>query len=228
MRTKKFYYYAQIGLCLLLTASCDRFKTQPKRQIMREQINTPDEAIAALKKGNTSFYQSHSFHWTKDDSKHDFSKESQHPIAVIVGCSDSRVSPEIIFDAGLGDLFTIRVAGNVAGDLGLESIVYGVDHLHAPLILVLGHQNCGAVQAVLSNQTEDIPEIATIIDNALATHNHHIDHIHLKQAIIDNILYNCNEIEHNRSVARKIAKGKVKVVGGYFDFDTGKVEFLSH
>ena len=89
--------------------------------------------------------------------------DGQSPYAVIVTCSDSRVVPEIIFDEGLGDLFVIRVAGNIVGSTELESVIYAVDHLNPSIIVVMGHESCGAVDAVVQNHDQDIPAIAHLI-----------------------------------------------------------------
>lgn len=110
---------------------------------------SPDQALQKLLDGNRRFAGSmlknphHSMHWRTAVA------EEQHPFAVILSCSDSRVPPEIIFDEGLGDLFVIRTAGHVAGDSALGSIEYAVGHLGVGLVLVLGHENCGAVKATV-------------------------------------------------------------------------------
>src|SRR4029077_5365572 len=105
------------------------------------------EAISKLKEGNGRYVSGNLQHPGQTTDRRTELAKSQHPFAIIVSCSDSRVPPEIVFDQGLGDLFIFRVAGNVIDDHGLGSIEYGVDHLNVRLIVVLGHQSCGAVQA---------------------------------------------------------------------------------
>src|SRR5437588_10797425 len=107
----------------------------------------PAEAISKLKEGNGRYTSGNLQHPGQTTERRTELSKSQHPFAVIVSCSDSRVPPEIVFDQGLGDLFIFRVAGNVIDDHGLGSIEYSVDHLGTRLILVLGHQSCGAVKA---------------------------------------------------------------------------------
>ena len=107
----------------------------------------PAEAISKLKEGNGRYTSGNLQHPGQTTERRTELANVQHPFAVIVSCSDSRVPPEIVFDQGLGDLFIVRVAGNVINDEGLGSIEYAVDHLGSRLILVLGHQRCGAVQA---------------------------------------------------------------------------------
>jgi carbonic anhydrase len=138
---------------------------------------------------------------------------SQKPFATIIACADSRVPPEIIFDQGQGDLFVVRVAGNVVGELEMESINYSVDQLGVELIMVLGHENCGAVEAVRKHQTYDIPAITTLIEPSIEGTKS------LESAIKANVKGVVNYL-------RKFLN--VKVVGGYYDFGTGKVEILSN
>lgn len=145
--------------------------------------------------------------------------DQQNPFAVILCCSDSRASPEIIFNQGLGDLFLIRVAGNVLGSLGLESINYGVQILGAPLVVVLGHQNCGAVKTVMEGKGRElIPNIfmhiAPDVENA--------------NSLTDGIKSNVRDVVNELSLYFKesISKGKLIIVGGYYNLDTGKVDFF--
>lgn len=135
----------------------------------------------------------------------------QTPFAVVVACSDSRVAPEIIFDQMLGDLFVVRVAGNVVTDSGMESINYAIDQLHASVVMVLGHKLCGAIEAVRAHMIQDIPKIASLIEPAIK------DTTTIEEAVKANV----------RNVVEKLrSQLTVQVVGGYFDFDTGKVEIL--
>src|SRR5213080_4683506 len=107
----------------------------------------PADAISKLKEGNGRYTSGNLQHPGQTAGRRMELATSQHPFAIIVSCSDSRVPPEIVFDQGLGDLFIVRVAGNVINEEGLGSIEYSVDHLGTRLILVLGHQSCGAVKA---------------------------------------------------------------------------------
>src|SRR5213080_315089 len=109
----------------------------------------PSEAISKLKEGNGRYTSGNLQHPGQTTERRTELANTQHPFASILSCSDSRVPPEIVFDQGLGDLFIVRVAGNVLNDEGLGSIEYGVDVLGARLIVVLGHQSCGAVDAAM-------------------------------------------------------------------------------
>ena len=130
---------------------------------------TPAQALHNLMEGNKRYIQGHSIHPDETEQRREMTLTKQEPFAVIVGCSDSRVPPEIVFDQGLGDIFVIRVAGNVVGPLEQDSIEFAAEKLNAPLILVLGHQNCGAVTAVANGQAKenDIENIAPFIEPAI-------------------------------------------------------------
>jgi len=129
---------------------------------------TPQQAFDRLVLGNSRYMEGHIQRPSLQSLRRMEIHEKQRPFAVIVGCSDSRVPPEIIFDQGLGDLFVVRVAGQVVGPIELDSIEYGVKYLGASLVLVLGHENCGAVGAVLAGQTAAIEEVAALIEPAVA------------------------------------------------------------
>jgi carbonic anhydrase len=154
--------------------------------------------------------------------------KSQHPFAVVVGCSDSRVPPEIVFDQGLGDLFVVRVAGNVIDDHSLGSAEYAVDHLAVRLIVVLGHQRCGAVKAaketiaaktkapahIQSLVTAIQPAVeATVKDDLEATVEANVKNV--TQALRSSVPI----------LKPKVDSGELKVVGAYYSLDTGSVAF---
>lgn len=107
-----------------------------------------DKTIARLIEGNHRFVSGEPAHAHQDPEHRVELRAGQAPFAIILGCADSRVPPELVFDQGLGDLFTVRVAGNVVDEMVLASIEYAAAHLHTPLVIVLGHTGCGAVQAV--------------------------------------------------------------------------------
>src|SRR5450432_4661515 len=111
---------------------------------------TPDEALSRLKAGNERFAKSKVSDGKPVAERRAETAQGQHPFAIIVGCADSRTAPEIVFDQTIGDLFVIRTAGHLVDDYALGSIEYGVEHLGARLIVVLGHERCGAVTAALS------------------------------------------------------------------------------
>src|SRR6266498_538093 len=155
--------------------------------------------------------------------------KSQHPFATIVSCSDSRVPPEIVFDEGLGDLFVVRVAGNVMNDESLGSIEYSVDHLGVRLVLVLGHQSCGAVKAAKETIAAKgkapghIQSLVTAIKPAVeATVNGDLD-----ATIKANVKHVADALRSSTPILKgKVDSGEMKVIGGYYNLDTGAVSFL--
>jgi carbonic anhydrase len=155
--------------------------------------------------------------------------KSQHPFAIILSCSDSRVPPEIVFDEGLGDIFIVRVAGNVLNDEGLGSIEYGVDVLGARLIVVLGHQSCGAVDAAMKTVAAKgkapghIQSLVTAIKPVVdATPKGDLD-----TTIKANVKHVVDALRSSTPILKaKVDSGDVQVVGGYYTLDTGAVTFL--
>ena len=152
----------------------------------------------------------------------------QHPFAIVLSCSDSSVPPEMIFDQGLGDLFVIRDAGNVADPVVIGSIEYAVEHLHVPLLVVLGHSGCGAVKATLEARKRPAGNFGSITDEILpavveARKSHKTDI--LNEAVQDNVKNTCSEIVRRSKVIQYlVSKGKFSIVAAEYYTDTGKVE----
>src|SRR5947209_2554329 len=221
-----------------------------------QPIVSPAEAISRLKEGNgryTSGNQQHP-HESSDERKHMATNsyenagmiflgmtaeqaakrraeltKSQHPFATIVSCSDSRVPPEIVFDEGLGDLFVVRVAGNVIDDHSVGSIEYSVDHLAVRLIVVLGHQRCGAVKAAKETIAAKgkapghIESLVKAIRPAVeATVNGDVEAT--TEANVKNVV---QALRTSTPILKsKVDSGEVRVIGGYYSLDTGSVTFL--
>ncbi len=184
-------------------------------------------ALQCLMEGNKRFTSGQNIHKKLGLEGLAELKKDQEPFAVIIGCSDSRVPPEIIFDQGLGDIFVVRVAGNVVGPIELDSVEYAVDKLHCPLVIVLGHENCGAVKATLLGQ-ENVPELDNIyplIAPALKKCQAQKGDI-LMNAVKCNIKEGVSYLKSTPLIAKHTADMQVKIVGGYYDFDHGKVTIL--
>ncbi len=155
--------------------------------------------------------------------------KSQHPFAIVLSCSDSRVPPEIVFDEGLGDLFIVRVAGNVLNDEGLGSIEYGVDILGTRLIVVLGHQSCGAVDAAMKTVAGKgkapghIQSLVTAIKPVVdSTPKGDLD-----TTIKANVKHVVDALRSSTPILKaRVDSGDVQVIGGYYTLDTGAVTFL--
>lgn len=156
----------------------------------------------------------------------------QSPNVIILSCSDSRVAPELIFDQSLGDIFVIRTAGNVADPVALGSIEYAVDHIHSPLLVVLGHQKCGAVSAACSGEkmpSSNLDAIMEKINPAVAQAKTYAkgDGL-LESAIKENVQRSAKDVLANSEIVRNAVKsGKLSVIEAEYQFDTGEVVRLN-
>jgi carbonic anhydrase len=195
---------------------------------------SPDEALRILKEGNARYVDGKLQHPHQGPERRALtSGQGQHPLAAVLTCSDSRVPPEIIFDQGIGDIFVIRVAGNVAATDEIGSIEYAVDRRPAPLVVVLGHTQCGVVGAVLDN-TKLPPNIANLVapikpavDKAREANLGAAQDVLLKAAITGNVWQAMEDMLRLSPVIReKVKEGKVKLVGALYDLDTGQVQWL--
>jgi carbonic anhydrase len=184
---------------------------------------TPDTALAKLLAGNQRFASQKARQPNQGVFRLQEVAKGQHPFAAILGCADSRVPVEILFDRGLGDLFTVRVAGNVATPEEIGSLEYAA-LLGTQIIFVLGHERCGAVTAALANQPApgQIGSILEQIQPAIAaTKGRSGDP--LKNAIIANVSNQITTLKASPVLAKLIETDKLKIVGGYYDLDTGLV-----
>jgi len=156
----------------------------------------------------------------------------QSPKAIVLACSDSRVGPELIFDETLGDLFVVRTAGNVADSVALGSIEYALDHLHSPLLVVLGHQACGAVTAACSGEkmpSSNLQAIVERINPAVAQAKTYAKGNDLiESAIKENVHQSAKDVLANSEIIRDAVKsGKLSVVEAEYELDSGKVVRLN-
>lgn len=187
----------------------------------------PEASLKKLLEGNERFADNKSSCPSRSEERRLAVVSKQNPFAVIVGCSDSRVSPDLVFDQGVGDLFVVRVAGNVVGSTQMDSIEYGVLALNAGLVFVLGHANCGAVTAVLSGNTDGIKTIAGMIEPSVKNLSAK-DPQALEKAIKANVVNSVKAIRQSPDLQPLIAQNKVRVVGGYYHLETGRVEILKN
>lgn len=193
------------------------------------EARTSSGALGELVEGNRRFVNGHFEHARQDKERRDELAKGQHPFAVIVGCSDSRVPPELVFDQGLGDLFVVRVAGNVVDDASLGSIEYAVEHLGANLVIVLGHERCGAVQAALDGKAllGHIGAIGAALSPAIAEAKAQRGGDPLDVAVRANVRRIVGELTDSEPLlAHAVRAGELEVVGARYDLDTGEVEFF--
>ncbi len=194
----------------------------------------PDEAMQRLKDGNGRFAAGKSSHPNITPARRqETTKDGQKPFVTVLSCSDSRVPPEAVFDQGVGDVFVVRVAGNVCDVDEAGSIEYGVDHLGTPLLVVLGHTHCGAVTAVVTSAEVhgNIPplvgKIRPAAEKAAKAHAHLHGKDLVPSAIEANVWQVIDDLLKSSETVRTRAKaGKVKVVGGIYDLETGQVKWL--
>lgn len=189
----------------------------------------PQKALSLLREGNQRFIKHREKHPDLSKSRRrELSRSGQHPFAVILGCADSRVPPELIFDQGLGDLFVIRDAGNVIDDEVLGSIEYAVEHLGTRLVVVLGHEKCGAVTAAAAG-LEAPGHIKTVVDSIKGAvedaNDLPGDFVH--NCVMANAKRTARLIRESEPILKPLADSKkVLVVAADYDLETWKVLFL--
>jgi carbonic anhydrase len=218
----------QNGMAAAMTCFCAHlgcaFASEPANNL------SADQALKSLMDGNARFVAAK----TAQPSGANALKRraelvnGQKPFAIVVSCSDSRVPPELIFDQGLGDIFVIRTAGEVVDAVAMGSIEYAVEHLGSPLIVVLGHENCGAVAAAVSHANEPghiadvLKAIQPAVEETKGKPGDPVDNAIRAQALdVVKQLQSTGPI-----IAKSVQSGKVTIVGARYDLHTGKVELL--
>ncbi len=194
---------------------------------------TAGEALQRLIDGNARFASGASARRPLERDWLASLTEGQHPFATVLGCSDSRVPPEIVFDQGLGDLFIVRVAGNVVGTEILGSLGYAMEHLRTPLFVVLGHERCGAVQAALQTKFQGLKErrkIAELIE-AILPALEAIDPTEPAEpqwhhAVEANVRWAVRQLAATTGGRAGLAEGRIRLVGAIYELRTGRVRFL--
>ena len=191
-------------------------------------VVTAEEALNELKKGNERHVESDYNHENHSHRRLEEVAKGQKPHAIILTCSDSRLPPELIFDKGLGDLFVIRVAGNVAGSSELGSIEYAAEHLNVPLVIVMGHKRCGAVQAAAGGGDPGghisglVKQIEPAVQRAKSMAGDLVDNaVHTNVDLVVRNLRNSGPI-----LKELVESGRLKVLGAYYDIDSGKVDWM--
>ncbi|WP_246695085.1 carbonic anhydrase [Methylobacterium sp. P1-11] len=221
-----------VAVGTLAGASARPLRAEAAAEEARPNAIKPEEALARLLDGNGRYA-------ANTPVNRDFSAgraaraAAQYPIACIVGCADARVAPDFIFDQGPGDLFVVRVAGNFVNTDGLASLEYGVSVLGAPLILVLGHSECGAVKATIDVMKTKavlpghLPALIDAIRPAVDLAEKARAQDPLAEAIAQNVRHTVRRLEQaGPIIAEAVADKRVKVAGGFYDIATGKVALI--
>ncbi len=190
-----------------------------------------DESLTKLLDGNKRFVSGEIAKKDIGENRRKELTKGQSPFATVLSCSDSRVAPELIFDEGLGDIFIVRDAGNVADPVTMGSIEYGVEHLHTPLLVILGHEKCGAVTAALDakgkpegNIGEILKKIMPAVQKAKKAGKDRESTLDL--AIQENVRHTYKDVTKSKIVNELVHEGKLKVVGAEYYLGTGKVEMI--
>jgi carbonic anhydrase len=198
----------------------------------RPVITDPQVALDRLMAGNQRFVDAQMQHPDQDpDHRLKLSSQGQQPFATILTCSDSRLPPELLFDQGLGDLFVARVAGNIVDPALLGSVEYAVGHLKTPLIVVIGHEKCGAVQATLESiqhhQTPhgDIASLVTAITPAVAVAEQRPGDL-LDNTIRANAEQSLDAIKKSSELTGPLASGQLKAIAAYYSIDDGHISLI--
>jgi carbonic anhydrase len=194
----------------------------------------PNDVLAALLAGNKRFINSSCLYSNQDQKRRsETARNGQKPIATILSCSDSRVPPEIIFDQGLGDIFVVRVAGNIVDKIETGSIEYGATHLSTPLLIVLGHTKCGAVTAaVKGNEVHGsivniVDKIKPVVEKARSERKDVSEDDLILKSIKANIFKAIEDIfTSSAEIRTRVREGKLKVIGALYDIESGVVSDL--
>ncbi|MBC7969808.1 MAG: carbonic anhydrase [Verrucomicrobia bacterium] len=189
---------------------------------------SPDAALKKLMAGNQRFVQHQPQYPDQSAKRLEEVAQAQHPFVTILSCADSRVPAEIVFDQGIGDIFDVRIAGNIATPEAIGSIEYAVALVGTPLLMVLGHERCGAVTAAVKN--EPLPgAISTFVTPILPAVKRVKDQPGdaVDNAVVANVRYQIEQLQRSPLLIERVQSGRLKIVGGRYDLDTGTVTMLA-
>lgn len=227
-RRELFHRGAIAALGIATTANPLLWQVKSAAAAETEPMSSPDAALRTLMEGNQRFVQHQPLYPDQSQKRLTEVAKAQHPFATILSCADSRVPPEILFDQGIGDIFDVRIAGNVASPEAIGSIEYAVGLLGSPLLMVLGHERCGAVTAAVQN--EPLPgDISTFVQAILPA----VDRVKDKagdvvdNAVIANVQYQIERLQRSSMLKERLQNNTLKIVGARYDLDTGKVTMIA-
>jgi carbonic anhydrase len=225
MRSRRLFLLCAVS-CLAATGA---LAAHPAAHPAADPESVPaDEALTRMLEGNHRFVQSVPMHPDQDPARRFLLASGQAPMAIVLCCSDSRVPPEVVFDQGLGNLFVVRVAGNVANQIGIASLEYAAEHLGTRLIVVLGHERCGALTAAVKGGElpGHLPALMTALQPAVAA-KRDARGDPVEGAIRANIELNVEQLRESAPILSELVeKGELKIVGARYDLDTGIVEWI--
>jgi carbonic anhydrase len=215
------------AIATLSLAVTNRGFSLPAQAVVLPSL-TPNAALKQLMAGNQRFVQHQPQHPHQSAARLQEVASAQYPFATILSCADSRVPAEILFDQGMGDIFDVRIAGNIATPEAIGSIEYAVELLGTPILMVLGHERCGAVTAAVQN--DPLPgDISTFVDAILPAvqrvKNQPGDPV--DNAVAANVTYQIEQLQRSALIRERVRSGKLKIIGGRYDLDTGTVTMIA-
>src|SRR6202167_165330 len=215
------------SLLLLAFAAMPLFAARAVRAAVSAATMPADQALKLLLEGNQRFVAGKLEHPNQTPDRRAEVAKGQHPFASVLACADSRTPPEIIFDRGLGDIFTVRVAGNVADKVVIESLDYSVKHLGVRVVMVLGHRRCGAVIAAVEGHEEegDVGPMLSELRPAVAA-SKGMPGDPIENAVRENVKLVMKNLATSSELSAMVKSGELKIVGGIYDLDTGTIEML--
>ncbi|MFQ4142213.1 carbonic anhydrase [Chlorogloeopsis sp. ULAP02] len=232
MERRDFLKLGATGVFGLAIASSDLLwqveSTQAAELPSKTQSLTPDAALQKLMEGNQRFVRHKPLYPDQSAARLQEVAQAQHPFVTILSCADSRVPAEIIFDQGIGDIFDVRIAGNIATPEALGSIEYAVALLGTPLLMVLGHERCGAVTAAVQNEAL-LGDIGTFVKaiKPVVKRAKLLSGDAVENAVVANVQYQIERLKRSRLLTERLQSEKLKIVGGRYDLDTGSVTIIS-
>jgi carbonic anhydrase len=210
---------ARLAVAILMSLAGPAFGSQPAA-----------EGVARLKAGNLRFVSNPAEAPPVDGARRTALAGGQTPFAMILSCADSRVPPELVFNVGLGDLFVVRAAGQVADHAVVASLEYAAEHLHVPLLVVMGHESCGAVKAAMETKPgtslgPNLDYLIKAIVPAVERSSHSPDP-GIKAAILANVEESINDLLEQSAIVHELtAAGKLTIVGAYYELASGRAHF---
>ena len=217
-----------LAITVAISATACSPKSKNNNAENEVEIEEAEQALEKLMSGNEKYLSGNITPDIDASLRKDLAKNGQHPYAIVITCSDSRVPAELIFDSSIGDIFVIRTAGNVVSDFEIGSVEYGAEHLGSPLIFVLGHTNCGAVTAATEGGEAE-GKIQAIVDEIEPSVQKAKDEGAgdvLSKAIELNVMNSVDKILSSEIIKELKEEGKVEVVGGVYDIDSGTITII--
>ncbi|MEB3262277.1 MAG: carbonic anhydrase [Cyanobacteriota bacterium] len=187
----------------------------------------PAKVLQWLQRGHQRFLAGHSLHPNSTRERMQAVLEGQHPLAAVLGCADSRVPVELLFDTGFGDLFVVRNAGTMSTTAAIASLEYAVGHLDVPLIVVLGHEACGAVSAALHPEILLTPSLAQVVGQLRMELMQYGDHLSLEESCRRHTLSAAGNLVHSSVLLTdRLRAGQLAVVAGYYDLHNSSIDWM--